>query len=123
MRFSIHPAALSWSGHQWRTYRASIYYANERLAEGKAQCNPRSLGQCLRRAAMRRWRWERQPDRTRIPSNGFFLFLEDVEAAYARALAGGATAVRPPADIPYGLRSAIVKDPEGYMWWTARWIS
>jgi uncharacterized glyoxalase superfamily protein PhnB len=62
-------------------------------------------------------------DRTGIPSNGFFLFVEDVEAAYIRALAAGATAVRPPADIPYGLRSAIVKDPEGYMWWPARWIS
>ena len=62
-------------------------------------------------------------DRTGIPSNGFFLFVEDVEAAYTRALAAGATPVRPPEDIPYGLRSAIVKDPEGYMWWPARWIS
>jgi PhnB protein len=62
-------------------------------------------------------------DRTGIPSNGFFLFVEDVEAAYARALAAGATAVRPPDDLPYGLRSAIVKDPGGYLWWPARWIS
>ncbi len=60
-------------------------------------------------------------DRTGIPSNGFFLFVEDVEAAYARALAAGATAIRPPDDIPYGLQSAIVKDPEGYLWWPARW--
>jgi PhnB protein len=60
-------------------------------------------------------------DRKGIPSNGFFLFVEDVEAAYDRALAAGATAVRPPQDIPYGLRSAIVKDPEGYLWWPARW--
>jgi PhnB protein len=62
-------------------------------------------------------------DRTGIPSNGFFLFVADVEAAYARALAAGATAVRPPQDIPYGLRSAIVKDPGEYLWWPARWIS
>jgi PhnB protein len=62
-------------------------------------------------------------ERTGIPSNGFFLFVDDVEAAYTRALAAGATTVRPPADIPYGLRSAIVKDPGGYMWWPARWIS
>jgi uncharacterized glyoxalase superfamily protein PhnB len=62
-------------------------------------------------------------DRTGIPSNGFFLFVEDVDAAYARALAAGATAVRPPDDIPYGLRSAIVRDPGGYLWWPARWIS
>ena len=61
-------------------------------------------------------------DRTGIPSNGFFLFVEDVEAAYERALAAGAMAIRPPQDIPYGLRSAIVKDPEGYLWWPARWI-
>lgn len=61
-------------------------------------------------------------DRTGIPLNGFFLFVEDVEAAYERALAAGATAVRPPQDIPYGLQSAIVKDPGGYLWWPARWI-
>lgn len=59
-------------------------------------------------------------DRTGIPSNGFFLFVDDVEASYDRALAAGATAVRPPADIPYGMRSAIVRDPEGYLWWPAR---
>ena len=61
-------------------------------------------------------------DRTGIPLNGFFLFVEDVDAAYQRALAAGATAIRPPDDIPYALRSAIVRDPEGYFWWPARWI-
>ena len=61
-------------------------------------------------------------DRAGIPSNGFFLFVEDVEAAYARALAAGATAIRPPSDMPPGLRSAIVRDPSGYLWWPARWI-
>ena len=61
-------------------------------------------------------------DRTGIPTNGFFLFVDDVDAAYQRALAAGATAVRPPDNIPYGLRSGIVRDPEGYLWWPARWI-
>ena len=60
--------------------------------------------------------------RAGIPSNGFFVFVEDVDAAYRQALAAGATAVRPPDDIPYGSRSAIVRDPAGYLWWTARWI-
>jgi PhnB protein len=59
-------------------------------------------------------------DRSGIPSGGFFVRVEDVDAAYARALAAGATAVRPPADIPYGYRSAIVRDAEGYLWWPAR---
>jgi PhnB protein len=61
-------------------------------------------------------------DRTGIPSNGLFLFVEDVGVAYERALAAGATSIRPPEDIPYGLRSAIVKDPGGYLWWPAQRI-
>jgi PhnB protein len=61
-------------------------------------------------------------DRAGIPSNGFFFFVEDVEAAYARALAAGATAIRPPSDRAYGLWSAIVRDPSGYLWWPARWL-
>jgi len=59
-------------------------------------------------------------DRTGIPANGLFLFVDDVDAAYSRALAAGATSVRPPGDVPYGMRSAIVRDPEGYLWWPAR---
>jgi PhnB protein len=59
-------------------------------------------------------------DRTGIPANGSFLFVDDVHAAYARALQAGAVAVRPPDDVPYGMRSAIVRDPAGYLWWTAK---
>lgn len=61
-------------------------------------------------------------DRSGIPSNGFFLFVDDVDAAYQRALAAGATSIREPDDMPYGARSAIVRDPEGYLWWPARWM-
>jgi PhnB protein len=59
-------------------------------------------------------------NRAGIPSGGFFVRVDDVQAAYARALVAGATVVRPPEDIPYGYQSAIVKDIEGFMWWTAR---
>jgi PhnB protein len=59
-------------------------------------------------------------NRSGIPSGGLFVRVKDVEAAYAKAIAAGATVVRPPADIPYGYRSAIVKDAEGFLWWMAR---
>jgi PhnB protein len=59
-------------------------------------------------------------NRAGIPSGGLFLRVQDVDAAYERALAAGATTVRAPEDIPYGYRSALVRDPEGYLWWTAR---
>ena len=60
-------------------------------------------------------------DRAGIPLNGLFFFVNDVDAAYARAVEAGATTVRPPNNIPSGLRSAIVRDPEGYFWWPAQW--
>lgn len=60
-------------------------------------------------------------DATANPSNGLFFFVDDVEAAYQRALAAGATSVRPPAEVPAGMFSAIVRDPEGYLWWTGHW--
>jgi uncharacterized glyoxalase superfamily protein PhnB len=61
-------------------------------------------------------------ERAAIPINGMFLFVEDVDAVYARALEAGATSYHAPEDHPYGMRSAVVKDPAGYMWWPARWI-
>ncbi len=61
-------------------------------------------------------------DRTGIPTGGLFFFVDDVEAIYQRALAAGATSIRPPADVPYGSRSVIVRDPSGCVWWAATWI-
>lgn len=39
----------------------------------------------------------------------------DVAAAYARALAAGATAVQEPADMPWGQTTAYVRDPDGFL--------
>ena len=40
----------------------------------------------------------------------------DVDAAYERATAAGATSVLEPEDQPYGGRNATVRDPEGNVW-------
>lgn len=47
------------------------------------------------------------------------LAVDDVDAAYERALAAGATSVEPPADQDYGDRRAAVKDPAGNAWYFA----
>lgn len=44
------------------------------------------------------------------------VYLEDVDAAYARALAAGATSLTPPTLQPYGDRSAYVRDAAGTTW-------
>ena len=48
-----------------------------------------------------------------------YLWVEDVDAAYARALAAGATSESEPEDKPYGHRNAGVVDQNGVTWWIA----
>jgi PhnB protein len=47
------------------------------------------------------------------------LYVPDVDAAYQRALAAGATSLREPADQSYGDRNAQIKDPLGNIWFIA----
>ena len=49
----------------------------------------------------------------------FYLYVDDVDASYRRALAAGGTSVDVPADQPYGERRAAVTDPAGDVWYLA----
>jgi PhnB protein len=48
-----------------------------------------------------------------------YLYVNDTDAVYKRALRAGATSLMEPADQFYGDRSAGVKDPSGNYWWIA----
>jgi PhnB protein len=50
-----------------------------------------------------------------LPS-GFYLFVEDCDAVYQRAIEAGATSLWPPADQPHGDRTAGLVDPFGFQW-------
>jgi len=53
----------------------------------------------------------------REPTAAFLhLYVEDADATYRRALEAGAVSVEAPADMPYGDRRAMVKDPHGNDW-------
>jgi PhnB protein len=45
-----------------------------------------------------------------------YLYLEDTDAAYRRALEAGATVIEEPSDMFYGDRRATVRDPFGNIW-------
>lgn len=45
-----------------------------------------------------------------------YLYVEDADATYQRALEAGATPREPPIDTPYGDRRAMVTDPCGNDW-------
>jgi len=46
-----------------------------------------------------------------------YLWVDDVDATYARALRAGAVSESEPADKPYGHRNAGVIDQNGVTWW------
>ena len=48
-----------------------------------------------------------------------YVYVDDVDAAYQRALAAGATSMAAPEDKPYRERAAGVKDSFGNIWWIA----
>jgi len=52
----------------------------------------------------------------------FYLYVPDADASYFRAMNAGATSVHPPADQPYGDRTAAVKDVFGNVWYLATQI-
>ena len=48
-----------------------------------------------------------------------YLWVDDVDSTYAKALRAGATSESKPEDKPYGHRNAGVVDPNGVTWWIA----
>jgi len=59
------------------------------------------------------------PEFPAMPAS-LYLFVENADHAMARALAAGARAIRPVADMPYGDRQGGVKDPCGNLWWLSQ---
>ena len=60
--------------------------------------------------------YARAPLIGRSTGRGFYLFVDDVDAYFDRALAAGATAVFAPEATEWGTRRARILDPEGNEW-------
>ena len=50
-----------------------------------------------------------------------YVYVEDCDATYIRALEAGAESLMPPGDQFYGDRNAGVRDNAGNIWWIAEW--
>ena len=49
-------------------------------------------------------------------SSFLYLYVEDADATYQRAVEAGAKSIEEPADMPYGDRRAMIEDPGGNVW-------
>ncbi len=51
-----------------------------------------------------------------VTSSFLYLYVEDADATYRRAIEAGAKSIEKPADMPYGDRRAMIEDPSGNVW-------
>jgi len=51
-----------------------------------------------------------------------YLYVDDIDATYRRALDAGAVSLEEPQDLPYGDRRGMVEDPFGNIWQIATQI-
>ena len=45
-----------------------------------------------------------------------YLYVDDIDATYQRAVKAGAASLEEPQDLPYGDRRGMIKDPCGNIW-------
>jgi PhnB protein len=62
--------------------------------------------------------WQ-SPDKLNGFSAQMYLYVEDVDAFFKKAVAAGAKEVEPIKDQFYGDRSGALEDPFGHRWWVA----
>ena len=53
-------------------------------------------------------------------TGSYYLYVDDADAAMARAVAAGASSVMDVDDMPYGDRQGGVRDAHGNLWWISQ---
>lgn len=61
----------------------------------------------------------RSPQSLAGSSIGLLVYVKDVDARFAQAVAAGAKVIRPPQDQFYGDRTGTLEDPFGHVWFLA----
>lgn len=78
-------------------------------AEGEIRHAEVRIGDSVLMVGFRPW--------AELPVSSVHVYVEDVDKVYARALDTGAVSLAEPRDLPYGDRSAGVRDGQGNYWW------
>jgi PhnB protein len=59
-------------------------------------------------------------DQIQPSQSAFYLYVENADAAYAKALACGARGMFAPVEMPYQDRQGGITDPFGNIWWISQ---
>ena len=59
-------------------------------------------------------------ERIQPTQSAFYLFVENAEASYSRAVSCGASGIFSPVEMPYGDKQGGITDPFGNIWWISQ---
>lgn len=97
-----------------KAFEATETYAM-RDANGKIQHAEVKVGNSMLMLGGARGEWTARP-------GNFYLYVEDVDAAYKKAIAAGGKSISEPANQFYGDRHGGVQDSQGNTWWVSTHI-
>ncbi len=93
-----------------RAFGAHTTEALSEESDGTIRHAELKIGDSMLMLGQARDQWTPRP-------TGLYLYVENCDAWYKRAMAAGAKSLMEPADQFYGDRNAGVEDPEGNYWW------
>jgi uncharacterized glyoxalase superfamily protein PhnB len=117
LRYRNAPAAIEWLCQVFGFERHAVYEGeNGTIGHAELTLNGGMimLGSAKDDEFGRRFKSPDQLDG--IETRSAYIVVADADATHARAVAAGATIIRPLQNTDYGSREFAVKDPEGHSW-------
>jgi PhnB protein len=59
-------------------------------------------------------------ERIQPSQSAFYIYVENADEVYAKALASGASGMFSPVEMPYGDKQGGIADPSGNIWWISQ---
>ena len=117
LRYRNAPAAIDWLCQVFGFERHAVYANPDgSIAHAELTLNGgmSMLGSAKEDEHAQRYR--SPDDLNGVETRGVYIVVADADQVHARAVAAGATILRPLQNTDYGSREFAVKDPEGHSW-------
>jgi uncharacterized glyoxalase superfamily protein PhnB len=117
LRYRNAPAAIEWLCSVIGFTRHAVYEGeNGTIGHAELTLNGGMIMLGSQKDDEHAGRYKSPAETDGVETRGVYIVVPDVEAVHARAIAAGATIIRPLQDTNYGSREFAVKDPEGHSW-------
>jgi uncharacterized glyoxalase superfamily protein PhnB len=117
LRYRNAPAAIDWLCQVFGFERHAVYdNPDGTIAHAELTLNGGMIMLGSAKEDEHAQRYRSPDDLDGVETRGTYIVVADADRIHARAVAAGATILRPLQNTDYGSREFTVKDPEGHSW-------